>query len=46
MEREPRVAERMHDVMRQRLGGESITPKGDLVTEELEAEAKLDKPEK
>jgi len=46
MEREPRVAERIRDVMRQRLGEERITPKGDLVTEELEAEAKLDKPEK
>jgi hypothetical protein len=31
--------------MRQRLGEETITPKGDLVTEEVEAEAKLGKPE-
>src|SRR6266542_2621057 len=42
MEREPRVAERIHDMMRQRLGEQQITPKGDLISEELEAEAKLD----
>ena len=44
MEREPRVAERIHDVMRQRLGEKAVTPKGDLVTEELEVETKLGKP--
>ncbi len=44
MEREPRVAERIHDMMRQRLGEQQITPKGDLISEELEAEAKLDRP--
>jgi voltage-gated potassium channel len=36
MEREPRIAERIHDVVRSRLGRDLVTPKGDLVTEELE----------
>lgn len=36
MDREPRIAERVHEVVRTRLGGESVTPKGDLVAEELE----------
>jgi voltage-gated potassium channel len=36
MEREPRIAERIHDVVRSRLGRDIVTPKGDLVTEELE----------
>src|SRR5262245_62134284 len=44
MDREPRVAERIHDVMRQRLGEQTVTPKGDIVTEELEVETKLGKP--
>jgi len=35
MEREPRIAERIHSVMRNRLGGEGVTPKGDLLAEEL-----------
>src|SRR5260370_18899000 len=35
MEREPRVAERMHDVMRQRLGGGSNTPQGELPAQGL-----------
>jgi voltage-gated potassium channel len=36
MDREPRIAERIHEVARTRLGGEALTPKGDLVAEELE----------
>ena len=36
MEREPRVAERIRDVIRSRLGRDIVTPKGDLVIEELE----------
>jgi voltage-gated potassium channel len=36
MEREPRMAERIHEVVRSRLGRDIVTPKGDLVTEELE----------
>jgi voltage-gated potassium channel len=37
MEREPRIAERIRSVMRSRVGGEGLTPKGDLVAEELSA---------
>jgi voltage-gated potassium channel len=36
MEREPRIAERIHEVARSRLGRDIVTPKGDLVIEELE----------
>jgi voltage-gated potassium channel len=36
MDREPRVAERVHEVVRSRLGSEIVTQKGDLITEELE----------
>jgi voltage-gated potassium channel len=36
MEREPRIAERIREVARTRLGGEAVTAKGDLVVEELE----------
>ena len=46
MDREPRVAERIREVMRERLGEQTITPKGDMVIEELDAEAKLDRPRK
>ena len=46
MEREPRVAERIRDVMRERLGGERLTPKGDLVAEELEMTSKLGRPKR
>jgi voltage-gated potassium channel len=35
MAREPRIAERVHSVMRNRLGGEGVTQKGDLLAEEL-----------
>ena len=35
MDREPRIAERIREVARSRLGGD-ITPKGDIVAEELE----------
>lgn len=35
MEREPRIAERVRSVMRNRLGSEEVTPKGDLLAEEL-----------
>ena len=46
MDREPRVAERIRDVMRERLGEQTITPKGDLIAEELEDETKPGKPGK
>jgi voltage-gated potassium channel len=36
MDREPRIAERIREVARTRLGGEVVTRKGDLVAEELE----------
>jgi voltage-gated potassium channel len=36
MEREPRIAARIHEVVRGRLGGELLSAKGDLITEELE----------
>src|SRR5262249_32133188 len=36
MAREPRVAERIREIIRNRLGRDLVTPKGDLVTEELE----------
>jgi voltage-gated potassium channel len=35
MEREPRIAERIHSVMRNRVRGEGPVPKGDLMVEEL-----------
>jgi voltage-gated potassium channel len=35
MEREPRIAERIHAVVRDRLGKELVSPRGDIVTEEL-----------
>jgi len=39
MEREPRVAARMQEVIKQRLGSERVTERGDIVTEELEENA-------
>src|SRR5499426_1772133 len=36
MEREPRIAERIREVARTRLGEQAVTAKGDLVVEELE----------
>ena len=39
MEREPRIAERVREVARGRLGREVLTSKGDLITEELEENA-------
>jgi voltage-gated potassium channel len=35
MEQEPRISERVHTVVRDRLGREMISPRGDMVTEEL-----------
>ena len=35
MEQEPRISERVHTVVRDRLGREIVTPRGDIVTEEL-----------
>jgi voltage-gated potassium channel len=36
MERDHRIAERLHDTARGRLKRELVTPKGDLITEEIE----------
>jgi voltage-gated potassium channel len=36
MEREPRIAERVREVVRHRLGHDIVTPHGDVVHEELE----------
>ena len=36
MEREPQVAARMRETIKQRLGGELVSERGDIVTEELE----------
>jgi hypothetical protein len=36
MERDPRIGERLHEMARTRLQRELVTPKGDLVTEEIE----------
>jgi hypothetical protein len=36
MEPEPRIAERIREVVRKRLGRDILTPRGDLVTEEIE----------
>jgi voltage-gated potassium channel len=38
MERDPRIAERIREVARTRLKRELVTPKGDIVTEEIEDE--------
>jgi voltage-gated potassium channel len=35
MEQEPRIAERVHTVVRDRIGREIVTPRGDMVTEEI-----------
>ena len=44
MEREPRIAEHIREVARTRLGGEAVTPKGDLVVEELEEAETIQRP--
>ena len=38
MERDPRIAQHLHEVVRDRLKGEIVTPHGDIVTEEIEDE--------
>jgi voltage-gated potassium channel len=38
MERDPRIAERVRDMARGRLKHELLTPRGDIVTEELDAD--------
>jgi voltage-gated potassium channel len=36
MQRDPRIAARIHDVVAKRVGREVVSPKGDIVTEEIE----------
>ena len=36
MERDPRIAERIREVARRRIKRELVTPKGDILTEEIE----------
>jgi hypothetical protein len=36
MHRDPRVAERIHDVVEKRVGREIVSPKGDIVAEEID----------
>ena len=36
MDREPGIAERIREVVRDRLGGDIVSPHGDVVSEELE----------
>jgi hypothetical protein len=38
MEQEPRIAERVHTVVRDRIGRETVTPRGDMVTERPKSE--------
>src|SRR5499425_2288717 len=44
MEREPRIAERIREVVRSRLGRDIVTPRGDIVLEEIEDAEILDDP--
>jgi voltage-gated potassium channel len=44
MEREPRIAERIRDVVRSRIGRDIVTPRGDIVIEEIEDAETLDDP--
>jgi voltage-gated potassium channel len=44
MDRDPRVAKRIHDVVRDRLGGDIIGPHGDVVSEELEETEARERP--
>jgi len=42
MEREPRIAERIREVVRSRIGRDIVTPRGDMVIEEIEDAETLD----
>jgi voltage-gated potassium channel len=44
MQREPRIAERVRDVVRNRLGRDVVTPQGDVISEELEEAEPLQRP--
>jgi hypothetical protein len=36
MDRQPRIAERIREVVRHRLGRDIVSPQGDVISEELE----------
>src|SRR5215813_5608430 len=42
MEREPRISERIREVVRSRIGRDIVTPRGDMVIEEIEDSETLD----
>jgi voltage-gated potassium channel len=44
MERQPRIAERIREVVRSRIGRDIVTPRGDMVTEEIEDAETLGSP--
>jgi voltage-gated potassium channel len=44
MEREPRIAERIREVVRNRIGRDIVTPRGDMVSEEIEDAEMLEQP--
>jgi voltage-gated potassium channel len=44
MEREPRIAERIREVVRSRIGRDIVTPRGDIVLEEIEDAETLEEP--
>jgi voltage-gated potassium channel len=44
MEREPRIAERIREVVRNRIGRDIVTPHGDMVIEEIEDAEMLEQP--
>jgi len=44
MEREPRIAERIREVVRNRIGRDIVTPRGDMVIEEIEDAEMLEQP--
>jgi hypothetical protein len=44
MDREPRLADRIHEVVRRRLAGDIVTPQGDVVSEELESPEGIERP--
>jgi voltage-gated potassium channel len=37
MHRDPRVAERIHDVVEKRVGREVVSSKGDIISEEIDS---------
>jgi voltage-gated potassium channel len=46
MKREPRIAERIREVVRNRIGRDVVTPEGDVVSEELEGAEDVPKPKR